>query len=58
MRNLLNVQQIEIMEDLNHDYSADEEIQDEIHKMKILWMKIGLVFFVFDIIALLYLFKR
>ena len=58
MRNLLNVQEIEIKDDLDYDYSDDEEIQDEVHKAKMLWMKIGFVFFIFDIIAILFLIKR
>lgn len=58
MRNLLNVQCIEIMDDLAHDYSGDEIIQDELHTVKMNWLKIGLVFFVWDIIGILYLLAR
>lgn len=52
------VQEIEIKEDLNHDYLADEIIQDDMHKVKINWMKIGLVFLVWDIVTIIYLIKR
>lgn len=58
MRNLLNVQEIEIKDDLDYDYSDDEQTQDEIHKAKKQWLKIGFVFLIFDIIAILYLIKR
>ncbi len=55
---MFNIEEIEIMDDLDHDYETPIRQAEQMRAYRWRWFKIGLVFAAVDLIGIAYLITR